>query len=308
MIQRDVIAIDIGKSELRVQTAERGFTVKNAAPGWRRILDEATKYPHPLVVCEASGGYERELLTAVSQAGVPFRLVNAARVRHFAGSDGLKAKTDPLDGKLIFRFASEKKLQPALAPSPEQQRFADLLDRRGQLTTLLAREKNHLEHTPKELASSCKRIMRTLEREIEKLEELIREHVTKNPLLAAQYEILTAVQGVGEVTAWSLLAYLPEITSLSRNQLVALVGVAPFNDDSGSIRGKRRISGGRSKVRRCLYMAAQTAANHNAVISAYVRGLRERGKAYKCALVAAMRKLLIHLQSLLKKAKLPLAA
>jgi transposase len=309
MTQHQFIAIDTGKDLLQIQTEQHALSVTNDARGWQKIQARADQLEHPLVVCEASGGYERPLLNFLSQAGIPFRLLNPARVRAFAASEGIKAKTDPIDAKVIYAFAEEKKLQPVAPASPEQQSLGELLDRRAQLVELVAQEKNHLEHAGKKLAASCQRLIRVIEKELAKLEDLIRRHIQAHPTFRAQAEILMSVDGVGEVTAWSILAYLPEITSLSRGKLAALAGIAPFNRDSGTTSGKRRICGGRAKVRRVLYMAAHTAATHNSVISAYVRRLRDRGKPYKCAIVAAMRKLLIHLQSLLRAStQIPLAA
>ena len=147
------------------------------------------------------------------------------------------------------------------------------------------------------------------QRQLDALDRTIRLHLGKQPRLSAYARQLMCVQGVGEVTAWTILAYLPEIITLGRNQLVALAGLAPFNADSCKTSRKRHILGGRAKVRRCLYMAAHTAATHNPVIRPYVQGLLDRGKPYKCAIVAAMRKLLIHLQSNLKHlTQIPLAA
>ena len=151
-------------------------------------------------------------------------------------------------------------------------------------------------------------MIRLGQQELARIDGQIRELVKENEPLRAKAQILATVKGVGEVTTWTLLAYLSEMTHLSRNQLVALAGLAPYNRDSGKSRSKRFIQGGRAKVRKCLYMAARTAARHNPVIKAYVEGLLARGKPYKCALVAAMRKLLIHLQSLLKKHQLALAS
>jgi transposase len=305
-----IIAIDIGKATLQVHTTDHALSVPNDSSGWRKIIAIAKAQEHrSLVVCEASGGYECALLDALHHAGVSFRRVNPARVRGFALSEGVKAKTDPIDAGIIHRFAAQKELQPSSPPPPHLQRLSELLDRRHQLASLIAREKNHLELACKQTAASCNRLLRTLERELLRFEELIRELIAREPALLAQARVLTSVSGVGEVTAWSILAYLHEITSLSRNQLVALAGLAPYNRDSGAFAGKRRIFGGRAKVRRCLYMAAHTAATHNPVIKPYVHRLRERGKPYKCAIVAAMRKLLLHLQSLLRKSSpFPLAA
>ena len=301
MTQYQYIAVDTGKAHLQIQSQAHALSVTNDAQGWRKIREYAAKLPEALVVCEASGGYERALLNSLHEAGVAFRLVNPARVRAFAASEGIKAKTDPIDAKVIFAFAREKKLQPMVPPSPEQQKLGALLDRRHQLVELIAREKNHLEHATQEASASCQRLLRVIEKELEKIAVLIRRLIASHPRLRAEVELLLRVEGVGEVTAWSILAYLHEITSLSRNKLVALAGVAPFNRDSGSASAKRRIRGGRSKLRRVLYMAAHSAATHNPIIRAYVNALRERGKPYKCAIVAAMRKLLLHLQSLLRK-------
>ena len=308
MTQYQYLAVDTGKALLQIQSATRAFRVSNDASGWRQIRAHAAEFEPALIVCEASGGYERALLNFLSEAGVAFRVVNPARVRAFAASEGIKAKTDPIDAKVLFAFAREKKLQPMAPPSPEQQRLGALLDRRHQLVELIAREKNHLEHAGKEASASCQRLLRVIEKELEKIELLIRRLVASHPRLRAEAELLQRVDGVGEVTAWSILAYLHEITSLSRNKLIALAGVAPFNRDSGSSCAKRRIRGGRAKLRRALYMAAHTAATHNPVIRPYVQGLLQRGKPYKCAIVAAMRKLLLHLQSLLRKSNhIPLA-
>jgi transposase len=302
MSQYQYIAVDTGKELLQVQSQAHAFGVSNDAGGWRKIREHAARLPDALVVCDASGGYERPLLNSLSQSGVPIRLVNSSRVRAFAASEGIKAKSDRLDAKVIFAFAREKKLQPMVPPSAEQQKLRELLDRRTQLVELIAREKNHLEHAGKEASASCQRLIRVIEKEVEKIQLLIRRLIATQPRLRAEAEILLSVDGVGEVSAWSILAYLHEITSLSRNKLVALAGLAPFDRDSGSICAKRHISGGRFKLRRVLYMAAHSAATHNPVIRPYVQGLLQRGKPYKCAIVAAMRKLLLHLQSLLRNA------
>jgi transposase len=309
MTQYQIIAVDTGKDLLQIQTPHHAFSVANDAHGWRKIEEHAAKLQDPLIVCEASGGYERALRSFFAKADRPFRLVNPGRVRAFAASEGIKAKTDPIDAKVIYAFAKEKNLQPMAPLSPEQQKLGQLLDRRGQLVEFITREKNHLEHAGKEASASCKRLVRVLEKEVEKIEGLIRQLIKNHPAMHHQVDLLSTVDGVGEVTAWSVLAYLPEITTLSRNKLVALAGIAPFNRDSGNTSGKRRIAGGRAKIRRALYMAAHTAATHNPVIRSYVRGLRDRGKPYKSAIVAAMRKLLLHLHSLLRfKSQITLAS
>jgi len=176
-----------------------------------------------------------------------------------------------------------------------------LLDRRSHLAEQLAREKNRLQNSGRCIHASIAKMIGFVEKEIKAIEKSIRKIVESDAKLEAQAQIATSVVGVGEVTAWTLLANLSEIEHLSRNKIVALTGIAPFNSDSGKTSRKRRIQEGRAKVRKCLYVATKTAAVHNSVIKEYVDGLRARGKPYKCAIVAGMRKLLIHIQSLLKK-------
>jgi len=254
------------------------------------------------VVCEASGGYEQPLLRFLHQQGVPVSLLNPARVRAFARSEGQRAKTDPLDAAMLLRFAHEKRPLPTPPPALQQAVLAAWLDRRAQLSEQLAREKNRLQKSPVLLHPGIRAMIAFVEDQLAEVDRQLHRVVQADATLRDRAAVLQSVTGIGAVTTWSLLAYLSEIAAADwhRNQLVALAGLAPWNRDSGQWKGKRSISGGRGKVRRCLYMAAQSAAQHNPVIREYVQRLIARGKPYKCAIVAAMRKLLIHLQSLLK--------
>lgn len=303
-----LIAIDIAKETLQVQTAKDSYSVGNNEPGLKKLLQHIARMEAPFVVCEATGGYERALLELLHGSSIAVSRVNPARVRAFATSEGIKAKTDSIDARVLLRFAQHKELRPTLPPKPCEEAMSALLDRRSHLTEQLAREKNRLQNSPLSIHRSIERMLRFGQQELARIEGQIREVIKENEPLRAKTQILATVKGVGEVTTWTLLAYLGEMTHVSRNQLVALAGLAPYNRDSGKSRSKRSIQGGRAKVRKCLYMAARTAARHNPVIKAYVEGLIARGKPYKCALVAAMRKLLIHLQSLLKKHQLTLAS
>jgi transposase len=300
----DYVAIDVSKATLQVQDDRCAFALSNDSKGHRKLLDHLKTRANPLAVFEATGGYERDLLRSLHQAGMPLAMVNPARVRHFARSEGVRAKTDPIDGKMILAFARSKALQPMEAPSEGLLKLAALLDRRGHLVEQLAREKNRLQNSEAFIHRSIKKMIRILEKEIAAMESTIDKLVGSDPGLQSRAGIIESVKGVGKITAWTLLAYLSEIEGLNRNRLVALAGLAPFNRDSGKFSGRRSIIGGRAKVRKCLYMAAHTAATCNPVIAAYVQRLRERGKPYKCAIVAAMRKLLTHIQSLLKNAHL----
>lgn len=307
MNSKNYIAIDIAKDSLAVISDSFSGSFDYDNKGLKALLEQLRRIESALVVCEATGGYERKLMELLFSHEIPVALVNPARVRAFARSEGTKAKTDPIDALMILRFAQSKDLSPTPVPSEQQRTLQALMDRRSQLTESLAREKNRLQKSPKCVIKSVEKMIRIIERELKALEQKMEKLIDEDESMCWQDSIMQQVCGVGATTSWSILAYLGEITALKRNQLVALAGVAPYNRDSGKFKGKRRIEGGRAKVRKCLYMAAQSAAVHNPHIKEYVDGLRSRGKPYKCAIVAAMRKLLIHLQSLLKKQELELA-
>ena len=300
-----IIAIDIAKDSLQVRTADKSFSLENSPRGFNALLHKVVAKSSILVVFEATGGYERPLADFLHARQIALCILNPRLLRSFARSEGIKAKTDPIDAEMIYRFAISKTLRPTPAPAAGQRELSDLLDRRSQLSEFLAREKNRIQKTNnKTLLASLRRNLKALEKEIARIEKHILALLENSPALKKSCQIITEVKGVGNITAWTLLAQLPEISSLSRNELVALAGVAPFNNDSGKFSGKRYIYGGRAKIRRVLFMAARAAAQFNPVIRPYVEGLIARGKPYKCALTAAMRKILIHIQSLLKKSEL----
>lgn len=303
-----ILAVDVSKDSLQIKTDSASFTVAATTDGLGKLRKHIAQLQHPLVVCEATGGYERHLIDFLHKAKIPCRILNPARIRAFAESEGIKAKTDPIDAEMIRRFALEKNVQPAPAPSTLQKELTALMDRRTQITGEIAREKNRLPKACKAIADSITRTIEFAQAELKRLEKCIREKIAKDSTLALYSKTMQTVNGVGEVTAWTILTYLSDIAEIGRNQLVALAGVAPYNRDSGKKSAKRSIRGGRPKVRRALFMATRTAAVSNQVIRPYVQGLMTRGKPYKCAIVAAMRKLLIHIQSLLKKTQIPLAA
>ncbi len=298
------VAIDVSKDTLHIQDDHCSFATENSSAGHRSLLTHLKSCSHPLVVFEASGGYERGLCQLLHKEGIPLAMLNPARVRDFARSEGVRAKTDPIDTKMILAFAKSKAVRAMKAPSENCVKLAALLDRRNHLVEQLAREKNRLQNSETIIEHSIKKMIKILEKEVASLDKAIDDLVGSDEGFRARSQIIQSVKGVGKITAWTILACLGEIELLNRNQAAALAGIAPYNRDSGKVKGKRTICGGRAKVRKCLYMAAQSAATCNPVIAAYVQGLRERGKPYKCAIVAAMRKLLLHIQSLLKKAQL----
>lgn len=296
------IAIDIAKESLQVQASDYACALTYDQPGLKRlrsILEKQAK--GTIVVCEATGGYERTLIAFLHSNKQAVALLNPARVRAFARSQGLKAKTDPLDARMLLRYALERRPEPTPAACPYRQKLAALMDRRGHLTEMLAREKNRLQNTEKILKRSIEKMIRFIERELAALEKEIEQLVQSNQQIRDESEIMQSVVGVGAVTAWSISAYLPEISSSNRAQVAALAGLAPYNQDSGKMKGRRCIRGGRQKIRGPLYMAATAAAVHNQHIKKYVDHLQfDDGRPYKWAITAAMRKILLHLQSLLK--------
>jgi len=302
------IAIDVAKKSHTVFCRGKTFDISNDQRGFEALKQSIQQCPSPLVVIEATGGYERPIMRYLRDHHIHLTRVNPARVRHFAASEGQKAKSDPADAKLLAQFAQEKKLRPDPTSKAHQEHLAELMDRRDQLTEHIAREKNRLEKQPRYARASIERILTVLEDELSSIENQIKHLIDQQADLKEHSQIIQSVCGIGKVTAWAILAYLPEITLYNRNQIVSLAGIAPFDKDSGSRKGKRTVQGGRAKVRKALYMAAQTAAMHNNYIIPYAKRLKDKGKPYKCVMVAIMRKLLLHIQSLLKKHQLELAS
>ena len=304
----DYLAIDVSKASLQVQTERKSFALCNSPEGLSELIGIARELSNPVVVFEATGGYERLLRTSLRESEVPFHMLDPRRLRGFAASEGIRAKTDPIDAALILSFARQKQLQPIDPPSAESIRLGELMDRRSHLSEQLAREKNRSQKAVPEVKELIEEMIVFVEKQITMIDEAIRKLIDACPRMKTLSAAMQTVCGVGEITAWTILAYLPEIGRVSRNQLCALVGVAPFNRDSGNKQGKRFIQAGRAKIRRCLFLAARSAATHNPVIREYVTRLtQEKGKHYNMAMVAAMRKLIIHLQSIVKITELELA-
>ncbi len=302
---KNYIAIDIAKDSLQVQAPNYACALnydKDALEEWIRGVHKDT-----IIVFEATGGYERTLMQTLIERRIAYACVSPDRVRAFARSEGIKAKTDPIDAKMLLGFAEQKQLDPSTPPDPQRARLMALLDRRSHLSSIHAQEKNRRQNSDPKIHEWIDQSLDFIEGQIDLIDQQIRVLIDENTEMQTQSRLLLSITGIGEVTAWSIIAYLEGITSMKRNRLIALAGLAPFNKDSGKSQKKRTIQGGRAKVRRVLYMAATTAAIHNPHIKKYVEALRSRGKPYKCAIVAAMRKLLIHAQSLLKKPENALA-
>jgi transposase len=299
------VGMDIAKAtlDLYAPLAPRPESrqVANNPTGHRALVRWLQKLGLVHIVCEATGGYERSVVTALQQAGIAVSVVNPRRARDFARAQGRLAKTDRLDAQVLAEFG--QRLQPVATPVPSaaQRQLAELVSRRQQVQQLRTAERNRLEHTTHpDVRRQLQRHLIGLVRQLEQIDAWINELVHAEPALTHQVARLCAVVGVGRITAVVLLATMPELGVLNRRQAAALAGVAPFNRDSGPRRGHRLIGGGRANARRALYMAALVAAFNNPRFQVFYQRLIAAGKAPKVALVAVMRKLIILLNQLLK--------
>lgn len=274
--------------------------VANTKAGLARLFKTLGSHGAVHILCEATGGCERLLVAAAHRAGVAISVLNPRQVRDFARAKNQLAKTDRIDARLLCQYGAsfhppaDSELEPAL------QRLAAYSTRRRQLIALRTAEKNRTRRSDPLLASSHRSLLRALDKQIAAIDAALARTVQACSRLRAKVATLTTVQGMGPNSATALLAALPELGSLSKNQAASLAGLAPFNRDSGLFRGQRHIHGGRLPARCALYMATLVASRHNPVISAFYLRLRSAGKPPKLALTACMRKLLIHLNSLLK--------
>ena len=251
------------------------------------------------VVLEATGGYEMLVAGELELAGLPVSLVNPRQVRSFARATGRLAKTDAIDAQVLAQFAEA--IKPPVRPLPDQEtrELRALVDRRRQLLGMVTSERNRLRNASRRVRPLIQEHIQWLKQQVDDLDKDISELIRSSPVWRAQEDLLCSVPGVGPVLSSTLLTHLPELGSLNRGQVAALVGVAPLNRDSGAFRGKRSIWGGRAAVRSALYMAALVATRHNPVIKAFYQRLRAAGKAKKVALTACMRKLLLILNCML---------
>lgn len=302
------VGVDVAKSELQI-FLHRAFKLPNTPAGHRQFLQRLRRHYPVQVILEATGGYERGLLAACHQHQIPVSRVEPGRVRHFARAQGQRAKSDPIDAQILAQFGQA--CQPSLTPppAPQQQHLAQLIRRRKQLQEwLLAEENRQDQFSLPQLRRQAATLRGCLTRQLRALEKEITQHLQTPSALATQAQRLQQVQGVGPLTAATLLAELPELGQLDRRQVAALAGVAPHERSSGRWQGQRHIGGGRAVVRRSLYMAALVAARHNPILSRFYQRLRSKGKPPKVALTALMRKLITLLNHLLKYPNFQLAS
>lgn len=294
--------IDVSKDALDVAHSASDEVVRfaNSPKGIVKLLAHLDSRA-TLVVLEATGGYESSLAVALSQAAVPTAIVNPRQVRDFARALGILAKTDQIDARVLARFARD--VHPPARPlaDEEQRRLGELSARRRQILASITAERSRLENTScPAVRKSIQRAMRFHEKELGQIDKLLKQAIEQSPLMHEKSELLQSVPGIGPAVSQTLLAEMPELGTLDPKTAAALAGVAPFNHDSGHLRGKRHIRGGRSPVRAALYMAALVAARYNPTLKAFYTRLRAKGKPAKLALTAVARKLIVMLNAMLR--------
>jgi transposase len=297
------IGIDVAKHRLEVHVRPSGesFAMGYGEEEVAVLVGRLAALEPTLIVLEATGGMEVRLAAALAAAGLPVAVVNPRQVRAFARATGRLAKTDRLDAQAIARFAEA--VRPAVRPLPDEatRHLGALVARRRQLLAMLVAERNRRQAADPALHQRLDAHLRWLEEALAEIESAIDGTVRRSPIWRAKEELLRSVPGVGPVSARTLLAELPELGSLTRRQAAALVGVAPFSRDSGRMRGRRTVWGGRAPLRACLYMAAVAAARGgNPLIAGFYKRLRLAGKPAKVALTACMRKLVVTLNAMLR--------
>ena len=296
------VGVDVGKHFLDICIYEKQlyWQEDNTFEGIKRLLKRLSHYQVERLVMEATGRYEFELAQAAYTKGVPVCIAKPLSVRRYAGAVDQLAKTDKIDAAIIAQFAAV--IQPRVTPQKSKNLIAikNLITRRRQLVNLRTQELNRLKIMGKDLAVSCRRIIRCLDAEIQRMEKRLSTHVEQQAEWTEKQTLLRSALGVGDALIYTLLADLPELGTLTNREISSLVGVAPINRDSGRLRGKRRIQGGRAAIRTVLYMATLSATQCNPVIKAFYKKLVAQGKHKKVALTACMRKFIIILNTMVK--------
>jgi len=296
------MGIDVSKELLDVFILpnKKHMQFKNNSTGIQKLIEKLKVFSHISIVMEATGGYEKTVAQALGGTGFAVSVVNPRQIRDFAKALGKLAKTDRIDAQTIALFAEKIQPQANTMYKQNQQRLAELNARRRQLIDMITMEKNRLDKVSNELKKSIKRIIKGLEKELQKIEADSQAFIQANDQFAQKSQTLQTIKGVGKVVATSMVATLPELGDLSHKCISSLVGLAPFARDSGTMRGKRTIWGGRASVRSALYMATLVAIKHNWQIKRFYERLCNAGKQKKVAIIACMRKLLIIMNAMIK--------
>ncbi len=296
------VGIDVGKSQLDffLHEIKIYFSVENNPKGICRALARLKPYRIARIVVEATGRYEHDFVEAALDKSLPIIIANPLQVRRYAGAVGLLAKTDKIDSALIAEYAATLKPQFRKHKSKIIIKIKDLLVRRRQITEMLTMEKNRYQIMPTFLKAEIKRSVQSLDRQLKKIELRLKTLVEQQEAWREKKKIMLSMPGVGPAVSYTLLGDLPELGTLGHKQIAALTGVAPYNRDSGRLRGKRRIRGGRSGVRTILWMAVMSAVQHNPEIRRFYQRLVENGKHKKVALTACIHKMVTILNAMIR--------
>lgn len=296
------IGVDTGKAQLDIFVRPVGeyFSVPNDAAGVRDAIRRIRKHSPTRIVIEATGRLEQLFVLACAKTGLPICVVNPIAVRKFAGAIGQLAKTDKLDARLIAHFGDAVRPKPNDIKPENLRLISDLLTRRRQLLEVSTMEKNRLQIMPKPLHASIKSVLKTLLTQLKKIEEQLDILIEQTDEFKVKNDILQSVPGIGKVMAYTLLSDLPELGQLNRKEIAALVGVAPYNKESGKQRGTQRIRGGRPQIRTVMFMAMMSTIQCNPKFKAFYEKLKAAGKKPIVALVACMRKMIVILNTMIQ--------
>ena len=298
-----LIGIDVSKDRLDVHVCPSGqaFTAVRDGNGLEQLVNDLRKLSPALIVLEATGGFEIAVAAALASASLPLTVVNPRQIRDFARATGRLAKTDALDAQVIALFAERIRPEPRPVADADSRALAELIARRRQVVEMIGMGTNRLHQARNPgVQRMLRATLKVLKAQLAELDHDLDDTIRRSPVWRAADDLLTSVPGVGGVTARTLIADLPELGQLDRRRIAALVGVAPINRDSGQMRGKRTIAGGRADVRNALYTATLAAIRWNPVISKHYKSLVERGRPKKVALVACMRRLLGILNAIMR--------
>lgn len=298
--QSKYLAVDVSKQELVLYFENKMRTIANAPATCQALVKAAGAHAH--IVCEATGGYEQHLVESAHAAGNPVSVVMPKRVRYYAYASGLLAKNDPIDAKLIWRYAEAIKPAPQSKPQAWENELRELMRTRETLIVQLNQQASRNEHPSSValVAEQTKQHTELLERHLEQIEQAIKTLTLTNEALRQKAGRIQQIKGVGEVSARVIASEMPQLGSLEKGQAASALGVAPHPRESGQYKGKRFIAGGNARVRRVLYMAAVCAARHNPILRNFYTRLIAKGKPSKVALIAVMRKLIELINRLLK--------
>jgi transposase len=296
------IGIDVSKEQLEAYLSSTGEhqTVANTEAGIKSLIPRLQSSNPELIILEATGGLEKPAVEVLTAAGFPVAVVNPRQVRDFAKAKGILAKSDRIDARVLADFGEAIRPEARLPKTPEVQELEALTTRRRQLVNMITEEKNRLGSAPKRTRLQIQEHLHYLEKALKAINQEIDKSIKKHPQFGTKSRIIRSVPGAGPVLAVTLLSDLPELGSIDRKEIAVLVGVAPLNRDSGRYRGRRRVWGGRARIRAVLYMATLAATRCNPVIRTFYNRLVNAGKEHKVALTACMHKLIGILNAMIK--------